>query len=109
MKKTVTEVHTTKNFILFDLDGTLIDSLPLIRQTYEHVFKEMNLPWEEEKFMETVGLPLIEACRRFGGERQQEMWVNTLFCAKVLLVCNLKQKPVGAKADQQVLRANYRS
>ncbi|MEW6661142.1 MAG: HAD-IA family hydrolase [Bacillota bacterium] len=61
-------------YILFDLDGTLIDSLPIIRQTFEHVFREMNLPWEEEQIMETVGLPLIEVCRRFGGERQQEMF-----------------------------------
>lgn len=61
-------------YILFDLDGTLIDSLPLIRQTFEHVFREMNLPWEAEQTMETVGLPLIEVCKRFGGERQQEMF-----------------------------------
>jgi len=61
-------------YILFDLDGTLIDSLPIIRQTFEHVFREMNLPWDAEQIMETVGLPLIEVCRRFGGERQQEMF-----------------------------------
>lgn len=64
--------------ILFDLDGTLLDSLPLIRQSFEHVFREMNIPWGGGEIMQTVGLPLVEICRIYGKDRQQEMFERYL-------------------------------
>lgn len=64
--------------ILFDLDGTLLDSLPLIRQSFEHVFTEMDIPWGSGEIMQTVGLPLVEICRLYGKDRQQEMFERYL-------------------------------
>ncbi len=63
-----------RKYVLFDLDGTLLDSLPLIETTFRHVFRQMNIPWNEGAVMKTVGLPLREACRRFGGEKWREMF-----------------------------------
>ncbi len=63
-----------KNYVLFDLDGTLLDSLPLIEASFYHVFKQMSIPWNEGAVMKTVGLPLRDACEQFGGERWQELF-----------------------------------
>ncbi|MEW5953644.1 MAG: HAD-IA family hydrolase [Bacillota bacterium] len=67
-----------KKYILFDLDGTILDSLPLIRQSFEQVFKQMDIPWGQGEVMQTVGLPLAEICRLFGKDRQQEMFERYL-------------------------------
>ncbi|AGL03033.1 HAD-IA family hydrolase [Desulfoscipio gibsoniae] len=65
-----------RDYVLFDLDGTLLDSLPLIEAAFYHVFKQMNIPWENGAVMKTVGLPLRDACRQFAGERWQELFNN---------------------------------
>lgn len=58
----------TIDTVLFDLDGTLIDSLPLIRRTYEKVFEEMNIPWGNAEVMKQIGLPLVDIAKTFAGE-----------------------------------------
>ncbi|MFZ5633865.1 MAG: HAD-IA family hydrolase [Bacillota bacterium] len=55
--------------VLFDLDGTLIDSLPLIRYSFRKVFEDMGIPWDERRVMDTVGLPLRQVARDFAGDR----------------------------------------
>lgn len=57
-----------KKTILFDLDGTLIDSLPLIMASCRKVFETMEIPWDDEKVRETVGMPLVKIAERFAGE-----------------------------------------
>lgn len=54
---------------LFDLDGTLIDSLPLIRETFQKVFQKMDIPWENGKVMETVGMPLVKVAEQYAGDK----------------------------------------
>lgn len=63
-----------KDYALFDLDGTLLDSLPLIEQTFRHAFAKMCIPWNDGAVMKTVGLPLRDACRQFAGDRWQELF-----------------------------------
>lgn len=58
--------------VLFDLDGTLTDSLPLIRQTYLQVFREMDIPWGEDDVMKLIGLPLREIGRKMAGEEKKD-------------------------------------
>lgn len=61
--------------VLFDLDGTLTNSLPLIRRTYLKVFREMGLEWGQDDVMDLIGLPLKEIGRRFAGaDRVQEFF-----------------------------------
>lgn len=60
--------------VLFDLDGTLVDSLPLIRYSFRRVFDDLGLEWDEARVMGTVGLPLIEAARSFAGDRAEEFF-----------------------------------
>ncbi len=54
--------------VLFDLDGTLVDSLPLIIRTYRSVFDEMGLPWDEKAVKKMIGLPLKDIGEHFTGK-----------------------------------------
>ena len=58
----------TTEAVLFDLDGTLVDSLPLIFRTYRQVFDEMGIPWDEKGVAKMIGLPLKDIGKRFTGE-----------------------------------------
>ncbi|NLJ76270.1 MAG: HAD-IA family hydrolase [Peptococcaceae bacterium] len=55
--------------VLFDLDGTLVDSLPLIRRTYKNVFDEMDIPWDEKAIDGMIGLPLKDIGEHFAGTK----------------------------------------
>lgn len=54
--------------VLFDLDGTLVDSLPLIFRTYRQVFDEMGIPWNENGLEKMIGLPLKDIGKYFTGK-----------------------------------------
>lgn len=56
--------------VLFDLDGTLVDSLPLIVRTYRQVFKDMNIPWGNDDVVKMIGLPLKDIGRHFVGDKE---------------------------------------
>jgi len=52
--------------VFFDFDGTLIDSLDLIKSSLFKVFKEMGLNWgDDEEVMGWIGRPLLEIARNF--------------------------------------------
>lgn len=54
--------------VLFDLDGTLVDSLPLIFRTYRQVFADMKIPWRNNDIARMVGLPLKDIGKHFAGK-----------------------------------------
>jgi len=56
--------------VLFDLDGTLVNTLPLIVQTYRKVFRDMNIPWGDGAVLKLIGLPLKEIGKHFAGEKE---------------------------------------
>jgi len=53
--------------VLFDLDGTLLDSIPLINKTFREVFRKMKIPWNNDDVLKTIGIPLWDMCKQFGG------------------------------------------
>lgn len=60
--------------VLFDLDGTLIDTLDLIRESFRYTTATVlgeALP--DEVLMHNVGVPLIVQMREFDGARADEM------------------------------------
>lgn len=62
---------------LFDLDGTLVDTTELIRQSFRHASIEIlgeALP--DEVLMANVGQPLMQQMEVLGGERARE-WYET--------------------------------
>ncbi len=59
--------------VLFDLDGTLIDSIELILNSAHHAFRDWprRRPTDED-WLDTVGIPLAEAMRRY-AETEDEV------------------------------------
>lgn len=65
--------------LLFDLDGTLIDSLGLIRASYEHTCREhLGRAMAEDEWLEGLGRPLAWQFRRYtDDERRVEAMIGT--------------------------------
>jgi pyrophosphatase PpaX len=58
------ELSTERRAILFDLDGTLIDTTNLILRCFEHSWQNVcGLEHSREALIETFGIPLREAMR----------------------------------------------
>ena len=60
--------------ILFDLDGTVIDSVALIRDSHRHAVNTVlgtDLP--DETLVAMVGRPLIDQMREFSDDRAEEL------------------------------------
>ncbi|MCJ0932981.1 pyrophosphatase PpaX [Virgibacillus halodenitrificans] len=55
--------------ILFDLDGTLIDTNELITASFEHTFKKHNLSFTKEEIMGFNGPPLLDTFHNIDPER----------------------------------------
>ena len=54
--------------ISFDLDGTLIDSLPLMRLSWENVNAKLNLGIGWEMYRKNIGLPFSQICKNLSIE-----------------------------------------
>lgn len=59
--------------ILFDLDGTLIDTNELIIASFTHTFNQYNLPFTREEIIEFNGPPLVDTFTTIDKERADEM------------------------------------
>lgn len=57
---------------IFDLDGTLLDSLLLIRLSFEKVFRDLGIPWGKGEVLKTIGLPLREVAKEYAPGRSEE-------------------------------------
>lgn len=64
-----------KNIILFDLDGTLIDSTDAIVSTFHHSFKQMNHDFkgDDEAIKNLIGYPLDIMYKELGVP-EQKVW-----------------------------------
>ncbi len=65
------------NTILFDFDGTLVDSFELIFTASRHTMEEMGLPWDEAKQKSLIGLPLVFYAPMLVGEEKASVFVET--------------------------------
>ncbi|MGM8212579.1 pyrophosphatase PpaX [Virgibacillus sp. W0430] len=59
--------------VLFDLDGTLLDTNALIIASFEHTFQHYGLSFTKEEIMEFNGPPLIETFQKVYPERATAM------------------------------------
>lgn len=58
---------------LFDLDGTIIDTVPLIQMTARQTAAQFNLPVDEEEIIRSIGIPLVVTGEKvLGSGRGQE-------------------------------------
>ena len=60
--------------VLLDLDGTVIDSVGLIRESHRHaVTSVLGENLSDERLVANVGRPLIDQMRAFSPERAEEL------------------------------------
>ncbi|GAB3057103.1 pyrophosphatase PpaX [Virgibacillus ainsalahensis] len=64
--------------ILFDLDGTLIDTNELIMASFNHTFKQYNMTYTTEEIMEFNGPPLIDTFRKIDPKQADSMLATYL-------------------------------
>jgi len=57
-----------KKHLLFDLDGTLIDSAPSILESFAHAFEAVGIVPQYPLTSEIIGPPLMETLTRLSGE-----------------------------------------
>jgi len=61
--------------ILLDLDGTVIDSVALIRESHRHAVRTvLGEEWEDERLVANVGRPLQEQMAAFAPDRSEELY-----------------------------------
>lgn len=58
--------------LIFDLDGTLSNSVPMILKTSESVHERLSLDWTPEQIAPFIGRPLYETAAAFAPDRQEE-------------------------------------
>ncbi len=62
-------------YILFDLDGTLIDTNNLIIESFKYTYKKhLNLEVEEPEILQYFGEPLITTLSRYDKENAQALY-----------------------------------
>lgn len=59
--------------VLFDLDGTLIDTNQLIHASFVHTFNRYNLTFTDEEIMNFNGPPLVDTFYKIDPARADEM------------------------------------
>lgn|SRR5690625_3167090 len=101
--------------ILFDLDGTLLNTNELIRKSFIHTFELYNIPYDEDDLAKYNGPPLLDtfselnpgyaeemvkAYRRFNVENHEEnihLFPNAIEMLKELHEANIKTAIVTNK------------
>jgi len=64
---------------IFDLDGTLNDSVPLIVNTALQAYQELGVEITEEEIKSYIGIPLIETGEHFLGPGRGEEYLDAYF------------------------------
>ena len=61
--------------ILLDLDGTVIDSVALIRESHRHAVRTvLGEEWSDERLVANVGRPLIEQMQVFAPDQAEQLY-----------------------------------
>ena len=70
-----------KNYIFFDLDGTLTDSMPGIVKSVQHALKHYGIEVEDlNELKPFVGPPLVESFQKYYGfTKEQSLEAITVF------------------------------
>jgi pyrophosphatase PpaX len=87
----VTRAATRLRVVLFDLDGTLIDSTELIVSSFEHTYKAMGRIMTLEQITADLGMPLRDTLARYFRGDELESALQTY------LAFNLQRHDEGVR------------
>ncbi|OGO76706.1 MAG: hypothetical protein A2Y23_10865 [Clostridiales bacterium GWB2_37_7] len=84
-------------YILFDLDGTLLDTNQLIIDSFKHTYKlHIHREIEEKEIIQYFGEPLITTLRRYSPDKAEELYDTfikyneSIHDNSVSLCCNIQ-------------------
>jgi HAD superfamily hydrolase (TIGR01509 family) len=100
---------TTCRGLIFDCDGTLVDSMPLHYQVWATVLRRHGLEYPEARFYEWAGTPNDEIVRRLGVEQGLTVDAEAVAAERDAYFHGLPTsalRPVKAVVD--IARASYR-
>ena len=102
------EIHPKAKALIFDLDGTLSDSLPVHIASWHVVCEKLNCTFDERILVEMTGMPTISFAQRIKQEnnllvdvqeivvmKQQEFWRNINHIKPHDAVINLMKSAYG--------------
>lgn len=91
--------------VLFDLDGTLIDTNNLIIQSFKHTYKKhLNREIDEKEIIMCFGEPLLDTLARYDRENAHEM-IETYREHNEAIHDELAKEIVGANVTLNELKA----
>ena len=76
------EIHPNAKALIFDLDGTLSDSLPVHMASWHAVCKKLNCTFDERILVEMTGAPTISFAERIKREQNLEIEAEELVVMK---------------------------
>lgn len=102
------EIHPKAKALIFDLDGTLSDSLPVHIASWHVVCEKLNCTFDERILVEMTGMPTISFALRIKKEnnllidakeivimKQKEFWRNINHIKPHIAVINLMKSAYG--------------
>ena len=102
------EIHPKAKALIFDLDGTLSDSLPVHIASWHVVCEKLNCTFDERILVEMTGMPTLSFAQRIKKEndllvdaeeivmmKQQEFWRNINHIKPHDAVINLMKSAYG--------------
>ena len=76
------EIHPSAKALIFDLDGTLSDSLPVHIASWHSVCEKLNCTFDERILVEMTGAPTISFAERIKREQNLEIDAEDLVTMK---------------------------
>ncbi|MEO1942092.1 MAG: HAD family hydrolase [Campylobacterales bacterium] len=93
--------------ILFDMDGTLIDSTPAILESFEVAFSRLNLSLPSpEKVLKLIGYPLDQMMRLLGVQQEKVVLRLVEEYKSHYLQIHLQKTTLLPGAEEAVIRAS---
>lgn len=86
------EIHPKAKALIFDLDGTLSDSLPVHIASWHVVCKKLNCTFDERIVVEMTGMPTISFAERIKREQNLEVDAEE--------IVQMKQQEFRSNIDQ---------
>ena len=96
--------------ILFDMDGTLIDSTPAILESFDYAFEKMGVRrFEREKICSLIGYPLDEIFIKIGVEKSKAGEFVAAYKERYKNVANAKTSLIKGAKEAVELASSFAS